>query len=75
MKFHTFKNSKYYPGFVYPPDEDGKQRAQKVIPSGYVSDTKSLFFDFQENLPGDAKEAAEIYALNKFNRKFQLSLA
>lgn len=73
MKFQTFKNSKYYPGFIYPIDADGKQRAQKVKPDGYVTNVKNIFFDFHEELPEKLKHGIEKSALKRFNERFRLS--
>lgn len=72
MKFQTYKSSKFYPAFVYPVDEDGLERAQKVKADGYITNCKSPFweFHFAWKLPDDKKQTAEVSALKKFNKKF-----
>lgn len=73
MKFSLKKNSRFWSGFVYPPDTDGHVRAQKITPDGYVGDTKDIFYVNEENISEDAKSKTAIKALNKFNKKFNLT--
>lgn len=58
---------------MYAPDEkDGRQRAQNITADGYVTNTKSLFYEvyFSSELPEDKKQSSEILSLKKFNEKF-----
>ena len=72
VKFHLKKNAKFYPAFIYPVDTDGKRRAQKVTRTGYVTDTKSIFFDIGDD--NIEKDTSEVGKLNKLNKKFGFSL-
>lgn len=73
MKFSAKKNSRPWPGFVYPPDTDGHARAQKVTSDGYVADTKDIFLQYDENVPENEKSQTAVKALNKFNEKFKFT--
>lgn len=73
IKFSLKKNSRFWPGFVFSPDADGRERAQKVTPDGYVGDTKDAFCQYKENVPEDAKCKTAVKALQKFNKKFNLN--
>ncbi|XP_037039792.1 uncharacterized protein LOC119076893 isoform X2 [Bradysia coprophila] len=74
MKFSNKKNAKFYAGFVYPPDENGNNRALKIISSGYPDLKPSEYFNFNENLSEFEKRPAEKTALKKFNLKFKFNL-
>lgn len=75
MKFHEKKNAKFFPAFVYPPDPDGKCRAQWVTATGNISKTKNEFHEFHQSLPDKFKEKTEICALKQFNEKFKFSFS
>lgn len=70
MKFPKFKNEKFLPGFIHPPDKDGKLKAQWILETGHPSSKKRLYFELNDNLPEDQKEPSEKSALEKFNNKF-----
>lgn len=70
MKFQTFKNAKFIPGFIHPPDEDGRRLAKWIVATGSLSSKKKEYFDFNENLPENQKERSQKSALRKFNEKF-----
>lgn len=74
MKFSEAKKAIFRPGFRYPPDQDGKRRAQNVTRTyPHISSSKNLFFGFQANIPNIEKDKSEILALKKFNEKFHFS--
>ncbi|XP_037025682.1 uncharacterized protein LOC119067043 [Bradysia coprophila] len=72
MKFQQFKNAKFCPAFVYPTDDDGLERAQKIKADGYITDKKSPFWEFHLawELPDAKKDSANSIALKKFNKTF-----
>lgn len=72
--FQPTKTAKFSPVFVYPADPDGKERAQKVVASGYVADEKNEFFEFGENVPDERKNKAGKTALKRLNERFKFSL-
>lgn len=74
MKFKNTKSAKFCPGFVHPPDEDGKSRAQTVGSSEYPSSEKFLFFEFNDNLPEQLKTSHGKFALKMLNAKFKFDL-
>lgn len=69
------KNCKYCAGFVYPPDADGKSRAQKITSNGYVTDKKYEFFEFCDNVDDSERERGQKLALQKLNQKFGFNFA
>lgn len=73
MKFYTFKNTKFLPGFVCPGDADGQRQAQSVRADGDVTGKTNIVFDFSQNVDDDLKDKAGKLALNKFNKKFHFS--
>ncbi len=75
MKFQAFKNAKFIPGFIHPPDQNGISMAQWILPSGYPSSSnkKKKYFEFNDNLPDDEKEPTQKSALKKFNKKFSFN--
>lgn len=75
IKFNENKNCIACPGFVYPPDEDGISRAQKVVSNGplYITDTKYIYRHYYENIADTEKDALQVSALKKFNKKFKTS--
>lgn len=70
MKFPTFKNDKFIPGFIHPPDKYGKRKAQWILGTGHPSSKKREYSEFNDNLPEDQKEPSENSALQMFNKKF-----
>lgn len=58
---------------MFSPDTDGHARAQKITPDGYVGDTKDVFYQYEKNVPEDEKCETAVKALNKFNKKFNLT--
>lgn len=73
IKYYSRKNAKYYPGFIYPVDTDGYERAQEVTGDGYVSDKKNRFFHSAKNVSNDLKVKSGVAALKFFNEKFNFS--
>lgn len=73
MKFQQFKNAKYHPGFVHPPDPDGISRAQAFTKNGYFSDSKNICFDLHEPLRNSGKHGPEVSALKKLNENFRFT--
>ncbi len=70
IKFLEFKNCEAVPGFVYPPDEDGIERAQKVTAEGSVALEKNIFFHYAANIPECEKLSVHKTALKRLNAEF-----
>ncbi|KAJ6648901.1 Laminin subunit alpha-2 [Pseudolycoriella hygida] len=73
IKYTSHKNTKFVPGFIYPIDADGYQRAARVTENGHVSNEKHRFFEFAENVPDNLKSKNGVLLLEKFNKKFNFS--
>lgn len=65
------KNEKFKPGFVYPPDADGIQKAHEVNSEGYPSEEIRQFFKFEEDVMPVRKFPAQIKKVKLLNKKFK----
>lgn len=73
VKFSERKNAKAYPAFLYPPDEDGKSRAQKVSANGYVCKVKNIYFPCKEDITETEKGKLQLQSLKLLNKNFGFS--
>lgn len=65
------KNEKFKPGFVYPPDVNGIERAHEVDSQGYPSNDFREFFQFEKDIPPIKKKPAQLKKVNLMNKKFK----
>jgi len=67
------EKDKFRPAFKYPPDLDGKTRAQEVASDGYPANVTVEYAVFEKEIPEQKKALSQRKKVLNLNKLFKFS--